>query len=495
MSNRSLIIIGGGLAGLATGVYARVNGYPVRVFERHAVSGGMCTSWKRKGFEIDGCIHWLMGCTPGSDMRRIYDEVGAWDEARMAPIASFVRHVDEASGATLEITADLSKLEADLIALSPADTPLVREMMKAVAGLRGWRMPVAKPTDLLGPLDGVKLLWAMRRALPVFGRYNKITCSEFAGRFQSPALRRFLNFVPEMPVGFFFVVLAGLADHDFRAYRGGSRVFAQAIEERFVALGGDLVKKAEVQRVVVEGGRAVGVRLADGSEHRADVVISAADAHATFFELLGGAHLTPTWKLAFERWPLFRPICLVSFGLTERFAEAPASFTAWLREPLACGATAAASFHARLFSADPEVAPAGGTVAQVTIETDWDSWKALADGPREAYDAAKERLAADVLARLEPHLPGVRAAVAMTDVATPHTFWRYGRVYRGAYEGWLPTPETQKLKLERTLPDLKGFHLVGQWVEPGGGVPPALFGGRHLVQRLCREDQREFKGS
>lgn len=495
MSNRSLIIIGGGLAGLATGVYARVNGYPVRVFERHAVSGGMCTSWKRKGFEIDGCIHWLMGCTPGSDMRRIYEEVGAWDEARLAPIVHFVRHVDEASGATLEVTSDLARLEADLIALSPADAPLVREMMKAVGGLRGWSMPVAQPVDLLGPLVGVKLLWAMRRALPVFGRYNRLTCAEFAGRFQSQALRRFLNFVPEMPVGFFFVVLAGLADHDFRAYRGGSRFFARAIEERLVALGGEVVQRAEVTRILVEGGRAVGVRLADGSVHRADVVVSAADAHSTFFDLLGGEHLTPTWKAAFERWPLFRPICLVSFGLTGRFADAPGSFTAWLREPLACGSTAASSFHARLFSDDPGVAPEGGTVAQVTVETDWDSWKALADGPREAYDAAKARLADDVLARLEAHVPGVRAAVAMTDVATPHTFWRYGRVHRGAYEGWLPTPETQKRKLERTLPGLKGFHLVGQWVEPGGGVPPALFGGRHLVQRLCHEDHRAFKGS
>jgi len=492
MVDRSLIVIGAGLAGLATGVYARLNGYPVHVFEKHAVPGGQCTSWKRKGYEIDGCIHWLMGCTAGGDMRRIYEEVGAWDPQRLAPIEHFIRHVDEASGTTLDVTTDLARLEADLIALSPADAPHVREMMKAVGALRGFDMPVAKPRDLMGPVDGVKVLWKLRRALPVLGRY-KMSCAEFVGRFESPILRRFLNFVPEMPAAFFFVVLAGLADHDFMAYRGGSRFFAAAVEHRLLGLGGEVTYKAAVRRVLVEDGRAVGVCLADGTEHRADVVVSAADARATLLGMLEGRYLTPTWRAALEGWPLFRPICLVSFGLTERFADAPQSFTAWLERPFACGATRVDSFHARLFSADPLVAPAGETVAQVTIETDWDSWKALADGPQEAYEAAKERLASDVLDRLERHVPGVRAAVAMTDVATPHTFWRYTGVHRGAYEGWLPTPESQKTRLERTLPGLAGFHLVGQWVEPGGGVPPALFGGRHLVQRLCRDDRKPFR--
>lgn len=49
MVGDKLIIIGAGIAGLAAGCYARMNGYDVEIFERHTQPGGMCTSWMRKG--------------------------------------------------------------------------------------------------------------------------------------------------------------------------------------------------------------------------------------------------------------------------------------------------------------------------------------------------------------------------------------------------------------------------------------------------------------
>jgi glycine/D-amino acid oxidase-like deaminating enzyme len=95
-----IIIIGAGIAGLAAGCYAQMNGYlrsctslkqadlgrfadliappelPVqggllrlvqdlsyqtRIFERHTLPGGLCTAWQRQGFIFDGCIHYLFG--------------------------------------------------------------------------------------------------------------------------------------------------------------------------------------------------------------------------------------------------------------------------------------------------------------------------------------------------------------------------------------------------------------------------------------------------
>ena len=50
----SVIIIGAGIAGLAMGCYAQMNGYRTRIFEMHHQPGGLCTSWKRKGYTFDG---------------------------------------------------------------------------------------------------------------------------------------------------------------------------------------------------------------------------------------------------------------------------------------------------------------------------------------------------------------------------------------------------------------------------------------------------------
>ena len=80
----------------------------------------------------------------------------------------------------------------------------------------------------------------------------------------------------------------------------------------------------------------------------------------------------------------------------------------------------------------------------------------------------------------------------MTDVATPYTTWRYTGNRQGSYEGWLPTTENIMTVMERSLPGLADFYMAGQWVIPGGGVPPALYSGRHVAQILCKRDGREF---
>jgi len=77
--DNSIIIIGAGFAGLSAGIYAQMNGYKTQVFEMHDKPGGLFTSWKRNGFIIDGCIHWLVGSAPGSAMNDFY-MCGQWVE-------------------------------------------------------------------------------------------------------------------------------------------------------------------------------------------------------------------------------------------------------------------------------------------------------------------------------------------------------------------------------------------------------------------------------
>jgi phytoene dehydrogenase-like protein len=80
----------------------------------------------------------------------------------------------------------------------------------------------------------------------------------------------------------------------------------------------------------------------------------------------------------------------------------------------------------------------------------------------------------------------------MRDVATPVTFQRYTGNWQGSFEGWIMTPETMFLRMSKTLPGLNNFYMVGQWVQPGGGLPPAAYSGRNLIQILCKQDRRKF---
>jgi phytoene dehydrogenase-like protein len=86
-------------------------------------------------------------------------------------------------------------------------------------------------------------------------------------------------------------------------------------------------------------------------------------------------------------------------------------------------------------------------------------------------------------------------AVEVTDVATPYTTWRYTLNFHGSPEGWLPTTKAIMTNIPRALPGLADFYMAGQWVMPGGGVPPCLYSGKHAVQLLCHHDRRAFRGT
>ncbi|HID63547.1 MAG TPA: NAD(P)/FAD-dependent oxidoreductase [Anaerolineae bacterium] len=122
MAGESIIIIGAGLAGLSTGCYAPMNGYHSHILEHHTTPGGVAACWKRKGYLIDGGIHFLMGHRPGQPIYDLYRELGTAQANRFLDLTTYGRFIDEASGRIVKITQDLDRLGRDLKAFSPDDS-------------------------------------------------------------------------------------------------------------------------------------------------------------------------------------------------------------------------------------------------------------------------------------------------------------------------------------------------------------------------------------
>jgi phytoene dehydrogenase-like protein len=186
---------------------------------------------------------------------------------------------------------------------------------------------------------------------------------------------------------------------------------------------------------------------------------------------------------------------MVNYGVARTFDGEPAFTTYLLDAPLVVGDSEVNAFYVRIFNYSNRFSPPGKTVVQVEFNAEWDYWNNLQADDRAAYDAEKCRVADQVLARLEVHYPGISSSVEVTDVVTPYTFWRYTLNDKGSWEGWLMTAEAMRTSVERTLPGLKDFYMAGQWVMPGGGVPPVLYSGSHAVQLLCHRDGKEFVAS
>jgi phytoene dehydrogenase-like protein len=145
-----------------------------------------------------------------------------------------------------------------------------------------------------------------------------------------------------------------------------------------------------------------------------------------------------------------------------------------------------------VYNFDPTLAPQGKTVMKVKIETSYEYWKDLVKD-RERYDAEKERIAQEVIQRLDERFPGFAAQVEMIDVASPVTFERYTGNWQASYEGFLPTPQSVRIAIPNTLPGLRNFYLAGQWVRAGGGIPTGVSLGREAVMQICKKDGVKFQ--
>ena len=234
------------------------------------------------------------------------------------------------------------------------------------------------------------------------------------------------------------------------------------------------------------------MRLTDGSEHHADAVISAGDGRSTLFDMLGGRHVSEKIKNRYATWQLFRPLMMISYGVAAEYPNEPSLTSYKLAEPISVGSQKVNLFFVRIFNYSERFAAKGKTVVQVGFDAEWDYWNDLQKFNRSQYDAEKERVATTVLERLEKHHPGITGKIEVTDVATPYTMWRYTLNHRGAWEGWMMTPESIRSQFPRMLPGLANFYMAGQWVMPGGGVVPCLYSGKHAVQLMCHQEKRTF---
>jgi len=494
---KKIVIIGAGMAGLSAGCYARMNGYEAEIYEAHTRPGGLCTSWKRKEYTIDGCIHWLTGSSPKDSMYTIWAELGAVQGRRMIDHDVFLRLTD-LSGKTLILYCNADKLEAHMKELSPEDSETTELFCRLIRRFTKFTMPMGKAFELFNILDVVKMIVRMMPFRKDMDFSTQTTLGEFAERFKSPFLREVLPiaFPAEYSLFVLVITLSLLHNRAGGVPEGGSLEFAKAIEKRFLNLGGSVFYRQRVVKILEEDGRAVGIRLADGSEVKSDYVISAADLRTTLYDMLDGRHVDPMHEELFRSVELVPSAVQVSFGINMDLSSEPdCVYEIYkLQKPMTIGNHNFELLHSKNFCHDSTLAPKGKSVVQCFFTVDdFTYWEQLVKN-KDAYRAEKERIAELVADEMERKYPGFKSAIEVTDVATPMTYVRYTGNWKGTFMTWLIPPDKEKrLRLiKKTVPGLDNFWLSGMWVRPPGGLPAGPVTSRDIIQMICRKDNKKF---
>jgi phytoene dehydrogenase-like protein len=529
-NRETMIIIGAGLGGLSTGCYAKLNGYQTRIFEMHEIPGGCCTAWDRGDFAFDCCISWLLGNGPGNEMHQIWLELGALQGKQMRhfDVFNIVRGRD---GRAVYFYSEPDRLEAHLLGISPADARPIRDFCN---GLRKFRKclavyPFLKPVGLMGRFERWRMLASFLPYFNVIRKSITVLMTDYSEKFSDPLLREAFNFIlyekhPAFPVLPFYFQLASHANLSAGVPEGGSLGLSRSIEQRYRRLGGEVTYNAKVEEVLVENDRAVGVRLSDGQEFRADIVVSACDGHTTTMKFLKGRYLNETYRQLYTRTisepgMVFPGYFTLFLGLRRAFPEGEPCTTYLLDDADAAQLLGIrhpsinVQFRSRHY---PELSPRETTVVYATYFCDIAPWRALNEGPEQVtrkrggeelhtlpvrrgrdYYAAKHRVRNALLEFLDERFPGLREAVAVRDVSTPLTQVRYSGNYDGTVLGWQPfveSGETMEEEIKKNgpvLPGLENFYISGVWATTGGLIRAAA-AGRHVMQFICRDDGKAF---
>ncbi|MGL5795225.1 MAG: carotenoid isomerase [Waterburya sp.] len=487
-----VVVIGSGIGGLVTATQLAAKGAKVLVLERYLIPGGSGGYFEREGYRFDVGASMIFGFGDKGTTNLLTRALEAVD-MKIETIADPVQiHYHLPDALELKVHRDYEAFLQELITKFPHEAK----------GIRGF---YDECWDVFNCLNSMELLsleeprYLMRvffqKPLSCLGlaKYLPINAGDIARKHISD--RQLLKFIDMecycwsvVPAAKTPMINAGMVFSD-RHYgginypKGGVGQIAQKLADGLTKAGGEIKYKARVTNILLENGKAVGVKLADNTEYRAKRIVSNATRWDTFDKLLP-PEFTPNkekrWRKRYQKSPSFLSLHLgVDANVLPQGTECHHILLEnWDKMELSEG-TIFVSIPTLL---DPSLAPQGHHIIH-TFTPSWiEDWQELS--PQE-YQKKKETAAAKLIERLEAIFPGLSAGLDYQEVGTPRTHRRflgredgtYGPIPRRKLAGLLGMP------FNRT--SIPGLYCVGDSTFPGQGLNAVAFSGMSCGHRVA----------
>lgn len=475
-----IIIIGGGVSGLAAGIRAQMCGHSTVIYERHGRTGGNLTGWNRRGYHIDNCIHWLTGTNSSTTMYKTWEELGVLDNVDVYQPKTL--YTFERDGKHLSLSCELKKLQNDMISLSPADSKEILSLIRAVKAF----MHIE---GISGDANDEKsTVFEKICAVPHLVRYYNMSSGELADKFKAPVICGFIESLLGRDFGALAIIMV------FATFCGGnggipvgsSCAMADRMTERFIKLGGTVKLGCGVKKINISGHSAVSVVLDNGDSVSADYVLIASDPASAFGSMIDRKYMPHKLERQYGDSKLMRFSswhCAFSCDTdqlpfeSDIIFDVPAEYRDVIR---------ADYMIFREFTHEKSFAPEGKSIIHsMTFVDEDDALKfiALADNKAE-YRKKETELAMTVQKILTDKFGMLKGKLECIDVWTPATYKRYVGSEIGSYMSFLLPPKYIPRPLSPKISGLDNVFLATQWLRLPGGLPNAAAAGIDAVNSI-----------
>ncbi|MGK7890331.1 MAG: phytoene desaturase family protein [Leptolyngbyaceae cyanobacterium] len=493
-----IVVIGSGVGGLCCSALLAKYGFEVTVCESHSLPGGAAHGFKRQGFTFDSGPSLYSGLSyrPSTNpLRQVMDAIGV--DLEWATYDTWGCRLPEGDFDTqvgaMQFCDVLQRLRGSQAVAEWQRLQRVMEPLKKAAIALP---PAAMRLDLAALLSVGSFLPQMAPHALQMARLTGPFSTLMESVVTDPFVRNWLDLL--------CFLLSGLpADGTLAAeiafmfgewYRpdvtldypiGGSGALVDALVRGLTQQGGQLLLNAHVEQVTVAGGRATGVRLADGRELRArEAVIANASIWDTL-KLLPAGVMPPSFIQTRQATPQCASFMHLHLGIDATH----------LPDNLACHYIVVndwdlgidAPQNVVLISIpsllDPSLAPAGCHTLHVYTPGNepYDLWQGV-DRQSAVYETLKKQRAEVMWQALERVIPDVRSRCWVNLVGTPLTHERFLRRHQGTYgpafragAQLFPGPNTP----------LPGFWCCGDSTFPGIGLPAVATSGMIVANTIA----------
>jgi phytoene desaturase len=490
---KEIIIVGAGLGGLSAACRLAKSGFSVTILEKNETVGGKVNTLESNGYRFDTGASLL---TMRHVLEDLFDFCGKRieDYLEIVPLDPICRYF-WSDGSALDAFADIEKTEREIERIAPEDVSAFRKYLADA----GRKYEVAEKTFLAHSLNDLPRLLRpkyFKDLLAISG--TKTLDRHNAKYFRSAKLRQLFNRFAtyngsspfETPATF---ALIPHVEFGLGAWyvRGGIYRIPQAIARLARELGVKIFTESAVEKIVVENGKAVGVR-ANSEILRADFVVANSDAVETYRDLIEKSERRIfTDKKLEKREPSCSGFVLL-LGAKKKFPQL-AHHNIFFSDDYR--AEFDAIFKRKIPAANPTVYVCATSVSDATqAPAGHENLFVLINAPytSELVDWEKEkRNYRDlIIKKLENFgLSDLENSIDCERIITPSDFEEkynanrgsiYGVSSNGIFSAFLRVPNKAR--------DIENLYFAGGATHPGGGIPLVLLSGKMAAEMIARRE-------